>query len=182
MKKVIMCMAVAVVAACANAASFQWSAANIFNGDAKASDVTGYLLFADQLSVADATSALKAGKLTSVTGAAASSFAITTGAVTASKTVFDRSDAVNNQDYDAYYVLISSDESTYFISDTRTATAVDVGTATFSFGNQQNATKGVAWTKVGGVTPPGPDPVPEPTSGLLLVLGGAALALRRKQK
>ena len=29
---------------------------------------------------------------------------------------------------------------------------------------------------------PGPDPVPEPTSGLLLLLGVAGLALRRKQK
>lgn len=35
--------------------------------------------------------------------------------------------------------------------------------------------------KIGGVTPPGPSDVPEPTSGLLLVLGGAALALRRRR-
>ena len=36
----------------------------------------------------------------------------------------------------------------------------------------------------GGNPPPGPTPVdtPEPTSGLLLLVGGAALALRRKQK
>ncbi len=34
-----------------------------------------------------------------------------------------------------------------------------------------------------GSTPtPGPDPLPEPTSGLLLLVGGAMLALRRKQK
>ena len=30
-------------------------------------------------------------------------------------------------------------------------------------------------------TPPGPTPIPEPTSGLLLLLGVAGLALRRKQ-
>ena len=30
--------------------------------------------------------------------------------------------------------------------------------------------------------PPGPGPIPEPTSGLLLLVGGAMLALRRKQK
>ena len=34
---------------------------------------------------------------------------------------------------------------------------------------------------LGGSTPPGPGPIPEPTSGLLLVLGGAMLALRRKR-
>ena len=34
-----------------------------------------------------------------------------------------------------------------------------------------------------GSTPtPDPDPLPEPTSGLLLLVGGAMLALRRKQK
>ena len=31
-------------------------------------------------------------------------------------------------------------------------------------------------------TPPGPEPIPEPTSGLLMLLGVAGLALRRKQK
>ena len=36
------------------------------------------------------------------------------------------------------------------------------------------------WTTAG--TPPGPEPTPEPTSGLLLLLGVAGLALRRKQK
>ena len=32
-----------------------------------------------------------------------------------------------------------------------------------------------------GPTPPGPTPIPEPTSGLLMLLGMAGLALRRKQ-
>ena len=32
-----------------------------------------------------------------------------------------------------------------------------------------------------GPTPPGPEPIPEPTSGLLLLVGGAMLALRRKR-
>ena len=45
-----------------------------------------------------------------------------------------------------------------------------------------------SWTVSGAVakstppTPPGPGPIPEPTSGLLLLVGGAMLALRRKQK
>ena len=78
-------------------------------------------------------------------------------------------------------------------------------TVTYGFGNQANATQGVAWTDVGGTgggddpgpgpdDPPGPGPdnpptpgpggdgdVPEPTSGLLLMIGGAALALRRRR-
>lgn len=40
-----------------------------------------------------------------------------------------------------------------------------------------------AFSNSGTVTPAGPGPgVPEPTSGLLLLMGGAMLALRRKQK
>ena len=39
-----------------------------------------------------------------------------------------------------------------------------------------------AFTAGSTPTPPGPGPVPEPTSGLLLLVGGAMLALRRKQK
>jgi len=37
-----------------------------------------------------------------------------------------------------------------------------------------------SWTALGGGG--GTDPLPEPTSGLLLLVGGAVLALRRKQK
>ena len=42
------------------------------------------------------------------------------------------------------------------------------------------------WSSISGSTPtpptPGPSGIPEPTSGLLLLVGGAMLALRRKQK
>lgn len=39
-----------------------------------------------------------------------------------------------------------------------------------------------SWHTVGGAAPdPGPDPVPEPTSGLLVLLGMAGLALKRKK-
>ena len=34
---------------------------------------------------------------------------------------------------------------------------------------------------LGGATPPGPGGIPEPTSGLLLLVGGAMLALRRRR-
>ena len=181
MKKIIVCMAVAVVAFCANAASFQWSAAKVYCGDALASGVNGYFVFADQLAADAAAAALKDGKVSSIKDVASSTYAIANGAVTASKTTFERKDATAGTAYDGYYVILSEDESTYYMSDVKSMAAKDVGAVTFAWGNQESATKGVAWTKVGGVEP-GPGGVPEPTSGLLLVLGGAALALRRKQK
>ncbi len=45
-----------------------------------------------------------------------------------------------------------------------------------------NSGENYGWTKVGGDTGGGTDGVPEPTSGLLLLIGAAGLALRRKQK
>ena len=52
--------------------------------------------------------------------------------------------------------------------------------------NQPKTLSASAFTYVAASTPtpptPGPDPLPEPTSGLLLLVGGAMLALRRKQK
>ena len=41
---------------------------------------------------------------------------------------------------------------------------------------------GSEWTFTPSPVPPTPTPTPEPTSGLLLLLGVAGLALRRKQK
>ncbi len=54
-------------------------------------------------------------------------------------------------------------------------TAATAVTADFS-----SAFGSASWTALGGGG--GTDPLPEPTSGLLLLVGGAVLALRRKQK
>ena len=43
-----------------------------------------------------------------------------------------------------------------------------------------NMTQG-KWDYTANTTPPGPGPIPEPTSGLLLLLGVAGLALRRRR-
>ena len=39
-----------------------------------------------------------------------------------------------------------------------------------------------SWTQITASSSGGTTPVPEPTSGLLLLVGGAMIALRRKQK
>jgi hypothetical protein len=68
---------------------------------------------------------------------------------------------------------------------TKTVDAQANSTVNINFGNQANATQGVAWTDVGGSGddsgPGGDGDVPEPTSGILLMIGGAALALRRRR-
>ncbi len=205
MKKLVMSMAVAASAMCLQAASFSWGAANIYAGDAKADGVTGYLLFTDVLSVDAATTALKGGDTAAIKGKASNSTTVSSGTVKAANTVFDRADAEAGNEYSAYFVVFSSDDKSYFMSLTKTVDAQATSTVNINFGNQANATQGVAWTDVGGTgggddpgpgpdDPPGPGPdnpptpgpggdgdVPEPTSGLLLMIGGAALALRRRR-
>lgn len=91
--------------------------------------------------------------------------------------------------YSAFFIVFDNaiaDGNTYSISDN-----IDVTANVSQPGSGGKAAYSVAATSVfkttgqmiGGATPPpGPGGVPEPTSGLLLALGGAALALRRKQK
>ena len=85
-------------------------------------------------------------------------------------------DSLAENDYlDVYYVVLntSSDPSTY----TKVADSLKgVGdTAETTIGSAWDNTKAsLSWTPVSGSSP-----VPEPTSGLLLVLGMAGLALRR---
>ncbi len=72
--------------------------------------------------------------------------------------------------YDFYFTL--TDSGKMFTSDVKSnVKAVGTGTATIGFGNMQTATQNASnWQSV-----------PEPTSGLLLLLGMAGLALKRKR-
>ncbi len=79
----------------------------------------------------------------------------------------------NAKTYSYYAVVVSSDQKNFMISSTTAGKVLEGSTnfsATFSMAS-------LPWQSVGG----GGD-VPEPTSGLLLLVGGALLALRRKQK
>ena len=80
-----------------------------------------------------------------------------------------------------YEVLISSDGKNIAWGQTTINLAAAAGM------NQNKMLDGSAFTYVAASTPtpptpPDPGPIPEPTSGLLLLVGGAMLALRRKQK
>ena len=156
MKKLLILAALVVAGVAANAASFKWSAANIYgpNG-AKLSGATAYL-YCDALS-SDALSSV----VTSSTGAIAA-------------TTFEAASAVGDTVYDFYFkVTTTYDSKEYTFTAAKSATALETGTATIAFGNLATASQAAgAWTTAA---------VPEPTSGLLLVLGMAGLALKRKR-
>ena len=86
-------------------------------------------------------------------------------------------------DSKAYFVIVSADQKMYGVSavqDGITALIYDPEKQEGSKGIFDAGKIGLAATKEFGGGP-GPDPIPEPTSGLLLLLGVAGLALRRRR-
>ncbi len=151
MKKMIIMLAVVVAAVAANAASFKWSAGNIYSSNLTEKYSGTVTLYAVGIE----------GALSTVTAA--------NGVVAA--TTFESDAFVAGQGYDFYFV-IDNDGST-FTSAVKNIDAQADATANIAFGNMTTQTQNAAnWTTAS---------VPEPTSGLLMLVGLAGLALRRRR-
>lgn len=181
MKKLIVTAIAIAMGFAVHAASYSWGMYGyINNGDGAygaIDDTTAYLFNADTLSQADMVAAFYAGTLDLAGSAISSSDATVEGV--AFTNPFDYTGATS--DWTAYFAVIQNDK--LYISDVTTAQYSDVGTSDILFDDQDgpsNATfadnsayAGAGWYAAGAV--------PEPTSGLLLLIGVAGLALRRKQ-
>lgn len=152
MKKVVLMGVLLVAAVAANAASFKWSA----------SGITGYN-----------TEDLYSGTATlyayAVGGSAADAFAVNSatmseGAILAADTVFSSDSLAGGSTYTFFYTMEDA-AGNLFTSSLKTVRAQATATVPIGFAS------GGSWAAV-----------PEPTSGVLLLLGMGALALRRKQK
>lgn len=153
MKKMIIIALFAVVATAANAAAFNWSATMIYGSDSStrwSGDVTLYC--AEISSFSASTTAAN-------------------GVVAKTKTSFSDEAFVAGETYNFYFVI--EDNGKTFTSDKVAALAQLADTATVAFGNMQNATQNSSNWKSSG-------DVPEPTTGLLVLLGVSSLALKRK--
>ena len=151
MKKLLVMAAIIVASVAANAAAFNWNAANIYSTDLTTKYSGEVTLFCTQ--VTD----------WSVTATAAS------GVVNKNNAAFSSDKFVVGNDYDFYFVITSGDKQ--FTSATKSVGALDAQTANINFGNMASATQNASnWAAV-----------PEPTSGLLMLLGMAGLALKRKR-
>ena len=154
MKKLVIMAAIIVASVVANAAAFNWNAANIYSPDLTTKYSGEVTLYCTQVSD------------WSVTATAAS------GVVNKNNTAFSSNKFVVGNDYDFYFVITSGDKQ--FTSTTKSVGALDAQTANINFGNMASATQSAANWK-------GSSPVPEPTSGLLFLLGVAGLALKRQR-
>ena len=192
MKKLMIAAAIVCAAAFAQAATYNWTASAgwispdddvglagkqvyFFN----ANDISKSALLAD-LTMANIESyALKLdnNSITAATGDDGDFYV--TGK--AGSYVFDggKGDVAN-----AYALIVDSaggNDYAYAIDTSVTISDAHVSGSALAFNfadTVTGATGGAGWTQIGS---PGPLPIPEPTSGLLMLLGVAGLALRRKR-
>jgi len=153
MKKIVVVLALALTAFAANAASVKWNAANIYASDGTSKFTGNVTLLCAQLS--DFSSTVKASD---------------TGAIAATTVALPDATAGTYLDF---YITFTDNGKTFTSETKHIAIPTTATPATANFGNMTSQTQNASnWG--GGV--------PEPSSALLLLMGGAMLALRRKQK
>ena len=192
MKKLVVFAACAMFAAVTQAASVGWSlsGAGSYANDAYQMFVIGQNGASD---IATITALLDAGTDTSsyafssgnigstglaTVAAAASGKSLDAGTYTAFFVVFDDASPAAGS---ANYAVVSGAANLTKTIDAKSASVTFAAGSAASILNDSSN-----WKSFGPATPTPPTPtpggIPEPTSGLLLLVGGAMLALRRKQK
>ena len=187
MKKLVMFIAVAVATVGVHAATLTWSLMNVIapgGGDAPVGTLVALYASGTEYDHAKAV----AGTLTPTYTSTATASG-TTGATRAGASGLGSYSAGDTASF--YAVVYDSSTiagaSNYIISDVVSATVPAAGSnISLAYGNMKATTTGNkfknaldngGWTSASG----GSGGIPEPTSALLLLMGGAMLALRRKR-
>ena len=180
MKKILMAVAVVALAASTQAAAFVWKTSTtgkIYQPGTSTTLATGTAYIFDAAAVSQATlfASLMDGADISTLGALDSS-AVASGAIAAKSSAPFSWDGGEN--LTAYIAIVDGDN--FFISATVSGAAKDVGSTSLSI-NAASASK-AAVNSTGSYAGAGwYQAVPEPTSGLLMLVGLGALALRRRR-
>ena len=186
MKKLLIALAAVAVAAGVQAASFNWKTSatgKVYNPGTETllASATAYLFDSSAVTQGSLVTAFAAGGLDLSTKGAASSQSIASGAIAAK--AFEDGTAVGDTLTAYFATIVTIDSKDYlFISDTVNGNGVEGKTTTLSF-NAKTASQAAAFDAAGGYSAGGwyTAAVPEPTSGLLMLLGMAGLALRRRR-
>ena len=187
MKKLIIAACAVAFAACVQAASVTWGTTGAFYDTAGdpdwptvAAGTTAYFVFANSYAQSDLVDDFAAGSVDM-----AKLTAINSGTIGADGTVAEvTGSSISLSGSQNAYVVILKDAENMFISDIANNTIDELDVTIYSF---NEAKTGDIWALNGaasaGYSAPGwySASVPEPTSGLLMLLGVAGLALRRKR-
>ena len=181
MKKILIIVAVAMAALASNAAAFSWSTSGAGtkgylydSSSAKLGTLTAYLFDADTVSQDALLTALRDG------GAITDFAAVKTTTVSSASKIAatDVSYGDTGNSYNFYMAIVNGDE--VLLSSSLNALAQESGTTSIAFSNP------ATWSKVNNGSASFSaagwySAVPEPTSGLLMLVGLAGLALRRRR-
>lgn len=191
MKKLIMMIAVVAAAVAANAATVTWGATKGYlyqagSDTVKVTSGTAYLMFVttafDQSDLVSAFAAAEGDSAATIAAMTASG-ALATGAGTVgsnARIATTDSTYAMKGDMSAYFVVFNGDNM-YISSAADVAYDSVSDSATFAFASQSTSSKAPAIDASAGYTGAGWYAVPEPTSGLLMLVGLAGLALRRRR-
>ena len=185
MKKLIVAMCAAMIGLATQAGTVSWSFS--WATDASGNDLTSgtaYLMAESVMSKSAADAALTAK--TFDTAKALGDTSIVTDAAKGAHGGADTTVSLTGSQ-SFYVVLVSGDNYGITASTTKTIATVGPTSVPFYELSDDSGVSSLTW-KPGGISGGsgggggGSGGVPEPTSGLLLLVGGAMLALRRKQK
>ena len=179
MKKLLMALAVISVGTVASAAAFTWKTGTsnqvyLMNTSDRAANMTAYLFSTAAVSQSDVYDTFAAGTSIGTLTSKATATTSAQGAVTGSFEA-DAGDV-----FTGYFAIVTNVGGTdyLYISTEATGTAPATGSATLTFKEKATSQLAASTSSYSGA---GWYAVPEPTSGLLMLLGMAGLALKRKR-
>ena len=164
MKKILIATAIVMTAIVSQAAAFKWTAANVYDSSGTTKFTGTAAIYAYTTDIA---AAVKVADAYVISGVFKSDAVGTATGYTA-----NWADAVIDTTYN-FYMVIEDGDKTFDSSAVKVVAgkAIATGATSVAFGNMATATQNAGnWAAV-----------PEPTSGLLLLLGMAGLALKRKR-
>jgi hypothetical protein len=188
MKKIMIACAVVVMAAVAQAASIDWSFTETANNSKNPVDLSGYTAYLFTESAWNTFAGLDSDQKTLANFKGYTDSAAITGSAQGSTRTKFTTGVLSTEGATGNYFIILANNDGYTASASLSATAYASATEqhtpaswTITAGADPLQQSNFTAFASGTVEPEGPTgDVPEPTSGLLLLVGAAALALKRK--